>query len=183
MAYERSKGARDNYVKFLHQFQPETKILIRKLEMFVNVRKQLLKFSLFLDIYFIDRKLMHLVGMFFIVIGTWHGLHSDWYLPLSNDVKIRNRWLLCNLDIIISSFLLYIPYTFLIFISLITYILYNCFNDSAILNAFIYVFKRNVYGIFKLISRLSFCCWICQSIPIYAYLTMFPAKGCLFSVS
>ena len=32
MAYERSESARDNFGKFILQFQPETKILIRKLE-------------------------------------------------------------------------------------------------------------------------------------------------------
>ena len=32
MAYERSKSAWDNFGEFIHQFQPETKILIRKLE-------------------------------------------------------------------------------------------------------------------------------------------------------
>ena len=32
MAYERSKSAWDNFGKFIHQFQPETKTLIRKLE-------------------------------------------------------------------------------------------------------------------------------------------------------
>ena len=32
MAYERSKSAWDNFGKFIHKFQPPTKILIRKLE-------------------------------------------------------------------------------------------------------------------------------------------------------
>ena len=32
MVYERSESARDNFGKFIDQFQPETKILIRKLE-------------------------------------------------------------------------------------------------------------------------------------------------------
>ena len=32
MAYERSESARDNFGKFIHQFQPETKTLLRKLE-------------------------------------------------------------------------------------------------------------------------------------------------------
>ena len=32
MAYERSESARDNYGKFLSQFQPKTKTLVRKLE-------------------------------------------------------------------------------------------------------------------------------------------------------
>ena len=32
MAYERSDSAQDNFGKFIHQFQPETKTLIRKLE-------------------------------------------------------------------------------------------------------------------------------------------------------
>ena len=32
MADERSKSAQDNFGKFIHQFQPETKTLIRKLE-------------------------------------------------------------------------------------------------------------------------------------------------------
>ena len=32
MAYKRSESARDNFGKFIHQFQPETKTLIRKLE-------------------------------------------------------------------------------------------------------------------------------------------------------
>ena len=32
MAYERSESTQDNFGKFLHQFQPETKTLIRKLE-------------------------------------------------------------------------------------------------------------------------------------------------------
>ena len=32
MAYERSESAWDYFGKFIHYFQPETKILIRKLE-------------------------------------------------------------------------------------------------------------------------------------------------------
>ena len=32
MAYERSENARDNFGKFIHQFQPETKTFIRKLD-------------------------------------------------------------------------------------------------------------------------------------------------------
>ena len=32
MAYERSESGRDNFGKFIHQFQPETKTLIRKLK-------------------------------------------------------------------------------------------------------------------------------------------------------
>ena len=32
MAYERSESAWDNFGKFIHQFQPKTKTLIRKLE-------------------------------------------------------------------------------------------------------------------------------------------------------
>ena len=32
MAYERFESARDNFDKFINQFQPETKTLVRKLE-------------------------------------------------------------------------------------------------------------------------------------------------------
>ena len=32
MAYKESESTRDNFSKFIHQFQPETKTLIRKLE-------------------------------------------------------------------------------------------------------------------------------------------------------
>ena len=32
IAYERSESAQDNFGKFIHQFQPENKTLIRKLE-------------------------------------------------------------------------------------------------------------------------------------------------------
>ena len=32
MAFERSESARENFGKFIHQFQPETMTLIRKLE-------------------------------------------------------------------------------------------------------------------------------------------------------
>ena len=32
MTYEKSESAQDNFGKFTHQFQPETKTLIRKLE-------------------------------------------------------------------------------------------------------------------------------------------------------
>ena len=32
MAYETFESARDNFGKFIHKFQPETKTLIRKLE-------------------------------------------------------------------------------------------------------------------------------------------------------
>ena len=32
MAYEKTKSAWDNFGKFIHQFQPETKTLIKKLE-------------------------------------------------------------------------------------------------------------------------------------------------------
>ena len=36
MAYEVSESARDNFGKFIYQFQPETKTLIRKLELIFN---------------------------------------------------------------------------------------------------------------------------------------------------
>ena len=36
MAYEGSESARDNFVKFIDQFQPETKTLIKKLERVLN---------------------------------------------------------------------------------------------------------------------------------------------------
>ena len=36
MAYEGSKSARDNFGKFIYQFQPEIKTLIRKLERILN---------------------------------------------------------------------------------------------------------------------------------------------------
>ena len=36
MAYEGSKSGRDNFGKFIYQFQPETKTLIRKLERILN---------------------------------------------------------------------------------------------------------------------------------------------------
>ena len=36
MAYEMSENAQDNFGKFIHQFQPETKILIRKLKKDLN---------------------------------------------------------------------------------------------------------------------------------------------------
>ena len=32
MAYEWAESDRDNFAKFIHQFQPETKTLIRKVE-------------------------------------------------------------------------------------------------------------------------------------------------------
>ena len=32
MAYERSESTQDNFGKFIHQFQPETKTFIRKIE-------------------------------------------------------------------------------------------------------------------------------------------------------
>ena len=32
MAYKRSENSQDNFGKFIHQFQPETKTLIRKIE-------------------------------------------------------------------------------------------------------------------------------------------------------
>ena len=34
--YDRFESARDNFGKFIHQFQPETKTLIRKLENFIK---------------------------------------------------------------------------------------------------------------------------------------------------
>ena len=37
MAYEWSESARDNFGKFIDQFQPETKTLIRKLERIINI--------------------------------------------------------------------------------------------------------------------------------------------------
>ena len=41
MAYERSESARDNLGKFIHQFQRETKALIRKLErIFIKLYRQ-----------------------------------------------------------------------------------------------------------------------------------------------
>ena len=36
MAYEESESAQDNFGKFIYQFQPETKIFIRKLERNLN---------------------------------------------------------------------------------------------------------------------------------------------------
>ena len=36
MAYERSESARDNFGKFIYQFQPETKTFIRKPERILN---------------------------------------------------------------------------------------------------------------------------------------------------
>ena len=36
MAYEESESVRDNFGKFINQFQPETKTLIRKLERILN---------------------------------------------------------------------------------------------------------------------------------------------------
>ena len=36
MAYEGSKSAQDNFGKFINQFEPETKTLIRKLGMILN---------------------------------------------------------------------------------------------------------------------------------------------------
>ena len=36
MAYEGSETSRDNFVKFIYQFQPETKTLIWKLERILN---------------------------------------------------------------------------------------------------------------------------------------------------
>ena len=36
MAYEESESARDNFGKFIHQFQLEIKTLIRKLERILN---------------------------------------------------------------------------------------------------------------------------------------------------
>ena len=35
MAYEQSKSSRKKFGKFIHQFQPETNTLIRKLEMVI----------------------------------------------------------------------------------------------------------------------------------------------------
>ena len=40
MAYERSKNNRDNFGKFIHQFQSETKTLIRKLERILKLYRQ-----------------------------------------------------------------------------------------------------------------------------------------------
>ena len=40
MAYEWSESARDNFGKFIYQFQPETKIFIRKLERILKLHKQ-----------------------------------------------------------------------------------------------------------------------------------------------
>ena len=36
MAYEGSESTQDNFGKFIYQFQPETKTLIRKLERILN---------------------------------------------------------------------------------------------------------------------------------------------------
>ena len=41
MAYEGSESAQDNFGKFIHQFQPETKTLIRKLKrIFIRLYRQ-----------------------------------------------------------------------------------------------------------------------------------------------
>ena len=51
MVYEGSESARDNFGKFIYQFQPETKTLIRKLERILNkLYKQNLS-SLFIETY------------------------------------------------------------------------------------------------------------------------------------
>ena len=36
MAYEESESSQDNFGKFIYQFQPETKTLIRKLKRILN---------------------------------------------------------------------------------------------------------------------------------------------------
>ena len=40
MAYERSESAWDNFGKFIYQFQPKTKTLVRKLEKILKLYRQ-----------------------------------------------------------------------------------------------------------------------------------------------
>ena len=40
IAYEKSESAQDNFDKFIHQFQPETKALIRKVEKILKLYRQ-----------------------------------------------------------------------------------------------------------------------------------------------
>ncbi len=40
MVYERPESAQDNFGKFIYQFQPETKTLIRKLERVLELYRQ-----------------------------------------------------------------------------------------------------------------------------------------------
>ena len=52
LAYERSESARDNFGKFIHQFQPETKTLIGKLErILIKLYRQMCLYYLIIYIY------------------------------------------------------------------------------------------------------------------------------------
>ena len=63
MVYEGSKSTRDNFGKFIHKFQPETKTLIRKLErILIKLYRQnvTLLFNIYSDInYFVSQELTY----------------------------------------------------------------------------------------------------------------------------
>ena len=52
IAYKNSESARDNFGKFIHQFQPETKTLIRKLErILIKLYRQNVSLYIYIYIY------------------------------------------------------------------------------------------------------------------------------------
>ena len=96
MAYERSESARDNFSRFIHQFQPETKTLIRKFERILiklyghNVSLLFNQICLYIYIYIyiyiyhhhhvvsltrISLTLSHHFSLSFIASGRSSGLH------------------------------------------------------------------------------------------------------------
>ena len=54
MAYEGSQSAQDNFGKFIHQFQTETKTLIRKLERILNYTDKICLYYLMKHVYMND---------------------------------------------------------------------------------------------------------------------------------
>ena len=55
MAYEKSESARDDFGKFIHQFKPETKTLIKKLErILIQLYKHFNQICLYIYIYIVQ---------------------------------------------------------------------------------------------------------------------------------
>ena len=57
LTYERSKSARDNFGKFIHQYQSETKTFIKKLERILKLYRQ--NVSLLINQTYLNERLLH----------------------------------------------------------------------------------------------------------------------------
>ena len=125
MVYETFKSARDNFGKFIHQFQGETKTLIRKLErILIKLYRQngslcLIKKKKCVYIYIYIHFFLNLCQYIYIYIYIyiyWHRLQNmksiNWILILAEDVYAHFRlialgktWNKFSLYLIASSYI------------------------------------------------------------------------------